>query len=243
MTSLLAALQFLTIFPALIKREFRAQELGRAVALFPLVGLGLGAVLFGSASLAQRFFPAQIVAILTLALWLILTRALHFDGFLDICDGLFGGFTPERRLEIMRDSRVGAFAVAGGSVLLLAKFSAIQALPDLRVLLLAPVLGRWAISLAVIGYPYVRIEGMGRAMKDHAAWPHALLSSFLAAASAWFFFQTFGLLALLISALILLLFAAFILRRIPGLSGDAYGAICEIVELAVLLTFVARSAA
>ena len=146
MTSLLTAFQFLTTFPAVIRRAFTAQELGRAVGFFPIVGLALGGVLYGLEVGLGLIFPAQVVAVFVLAAWLLLTRALHFDGFLDSCDGLFGGFTPERRLEIMRDSRVGAFGVAGGGLLLLAKYAAILSLPNLSGLLLAPV--RWLSSLS-----------------------------------------------------------------------------------------------
>ena len=111
------------------------------LAIFPVVGLALGGVLYGLGSGLQLIFPTPVVAVFILAAWLLLTRALHFDGFLDTCDGLFGGFTPERRLEIMRDSRVGAFGVAGGGLLLLAKYAAIISLPHLSGLLLAPVTG------------------------------------------------------------------------------------------------------
>ena len=112
MTSIIAAFQFLTIFPTLIKRMFTAQEMGRAVGWFPLVGLVLGFALYGINRAAGLIFPAIISAALTLFAWIILTRAFHLDGFMDTCDGLFGGYTPERRLEIMKDSRVGAFGAA-----------------------------------------------------------------------------------------------------------------------------------
>ena len=237
MTSLLTAFQFLTIFPAVIHRSFTAQELGRAVGFFPLVGLALGGILYGMEVGLRLIFPVQVVAIFVLAAWLLLTRALHFDGFLDTCDGLFGGFTPERRLEIMRDSRVGAFGVAGGGMLLLAKYAAIVSLPHLSGLLLAPVLGRWAVSIAIFAYPYARENGLGRDMKDNVRWPQVILATGVAILTAWLFAGWTGLLAFAIAGVVLLLGASFILRRIPGLTGDSYGALCELVELAVLMIF------
>jgi len=239
MISLLTAFQFLTTFPAVIRRSFTAGELGRAVGFFPLVGLVLGGVLYGLGSSLRLIFPAQVVAIFILAAWLLLTRALHFDGFLDTCDGLFGGFTPERRLEIMRDSRVGAFGVAGGVMLLLAKYAAIISLPHLSGLLLAPVLGRWVLSMAIFAYPYAREKGLGRDMKDNVRWLQVILATVMSALAAWFFAAWTGLLAFAIAGVLLWLGAGFILRRIPGLTGDSYGALCEIVELAVLLVFTA----
>ena len=237
MVSLLTSFQFLTTFPAVIRRAFTAQELGRAVGYFPLVGLALGGVFYGLEVGLSLIFPAQVVAVLILAAWLLLTRALHFDGFLDTCDGLFGGFTPERRLEIMRDSRVGAFGVAGGGLLLLAKYAAIVSLSHLSGLLLAPVMGRWAVSIAIFAYPYARDKGMGRDMKDNVHWPQVILATVVAVLVAWLFAGWTGLLAFLISGAVLWLGASFILRRIPGLTGDSYGALCELVELVVLFVF------
>ncbi len=237
MISFFAAFQFLTTFPAVIRRAFTAQELGRAVGYFPLVGLALGGVLYGLGSGLQMLFPTQVVAIFILAAWLLLTRALHLDGFLDSCDGLFGGFTPERRLEIMRDSRVGAFGVAGGGLLLLAKYAAIISLSHLSGLLLAPVLGRWAASIAIFAYPYARDKGLGRDMKDNTRRPQVILATLVSVLAAWFFAGWTGLLAFAITGIVLWLGASFILRRIPGLTGDSYGALCELVELIVLLVF------
>ena len=94
MISLLAAFQFLTTFPAIIRRAFTAQELGRAVGYFPLVGLALGGIFYGMGVGLSPIFSAHVVAVILLTTWLLLTRALHFDGFLDTCDGLFGVFTP-----------------------------------------------------------------------------------------------------------------------------------------------------
>jgi len=237
MIPLLTAFQFLTTFPAVIRRMFTAQELGHAVGYFPLVGLALGGVFYGLVSGLRLIFPSQVVAVFVLVAWILLTRALHFDGFLDTCDGLFGGFTPERRLEIMRDSRVGAFGVAGGGLLLLAKFAAIVSLPHLSGLVLAPVLGRWVLSIAIFAYPYAREKGLGRDMKDNVRWPQVILSTTLTVLAAWLFAGWAGLLASALAGVVLWLGAGFILRRIPGLTGDSYGALCELAELAVLVLF------
>jgi len=237
MISLLTAFQFLTIFPAAIRRAFTAQELGRAVGYFPIVGLALGGVLYGMEVGLGLIFPTQVVAAFILAAWLLLTRALHFDGFLDSCDGLFGGFTQERRLEIMRDSRVGAFGVAGGGLLLLMKYAAIISLPHLSGLLLAPVLGRWVLSIAIFAFPYARGKGMGRDMKDNVRWPQVILSTVVVVLVAWFFAGWMGLLAFALAGIVLWLGATFTLRRIPGLTGDSYGALCELTELVTSLFF------
>ena len=238
MASIFAAFQFLTIFPAVIRRPFSSKEMGRAVGWFPLVGLALGGIYYTLDIALQQVFPLPIVAVLIIAASLLLTRALHFDGFLDICDGLFGGFTPERRLEIMRDSRVGAFGVAGGGLLLLIKYAALISLSNRAAFWLAPLMGRWVLAMGIYLFPYARQKGLGRDMKNNVHWGQILLATTITILSTWLFAEWMGLLALGLAALTLWLGATFILRRVPdGLTGDAYGALNEMVELVVLIFF------
>ena len=158
MISLLAAFQFLTIFPGILRRPFTPAELGRAVGWYPLVGLAVGGALFGLHAALTAFFSSAITAAFTLLAWVILTRALHFDGFIDMCDAVFGGFTPERRLEILKDTGVGAFGLAGGVLLLLVKYATLaNPSGSFPGLLLAPVLARWAISIALFSFPYLKL--------------------------------------------------------------------------------------
>lgn len=244
MLDFLVALQFLTVCPPILRRIFSVQEMGRAVGWYPLVGLALGGILAGGASLLNRFFPQPLSAALTLALWVTLTGGLHVDGFLDACDGLLGGADPQKRLEIMRDHRIGAFAFIGGALLFLTKFSALMALRDtgwqFAALLLAPTLGRWAMTLAVAGFPYARPAGLGLEMKAHVTWRQVVLASLITLMVVWFLAYWHGLIALIVAVLALMAVVFFTLRRIPGLTGDIYGMICELTELAVLLWFAVR---
>jgi adenosylcobinamide-GDP ribazoletransferase len=236
---LAAAVQFLTLAPPLVRRPFTPNELGRSVGWFPLVGLLLGGLLAGLDWCLGRVFPPGVTAALVLAAWVICTGALHLDGFLDSCDGLFGGHTPEARLRIMRDERAGAFAVIGAVLLLLLKYAALAGNPErLVALIVAPVIGRWGMAVAVVGFPYGRAGGLGRAMKDHGGRAQAVFASAVALAVA----VPAGIRALLtlpLAGLVTWLVAWFVLRRLPGLTGDIYGALCEVLEAVVLLAFVA----
>jgi adenosylcobinamide-GDP ribazoletransferase len=239
-----AAFQFLTIVPPIVRRPFTDRELGRSVGWFPLVGVLLGGTLAGFDWCLAWLFPPGVTAALVLAAWVLLTGALHLDGFLDSCDGLFGGHTPEARLRIMRDERAGAFAVIGGVLLLLLKYAALSGNPvRLWALLLAPVVARWGMAAAVVAFPYGRAEGLGLAMKDHARWSQLALATVvtLAAAAALFVVsrEWRALLALPLAGAVTWAGARFALRRLPGLTGDIYGALCELVEVTVLLLFVA----
>ncbi len=242
MIPILAAFQFLTIMPAVVRRPFTAVEMGRAVGWYPFVGLALGGLLYGLQGALRFVFPDALTAALTLSVWVVLTRALHLDGFMDSFDALFGGFTPERRLEIMKDPRIGTFGMAGGVLLLLTKFTVLVDSPRFFFgLLLAPVVGRWVISLAVFAYPYAREKGLGRDMKDNVSWPQIVLATLTALAAAWIFGGWMGLTALVAGGLAGALAARYMLHLIPGLTGDSYGALCEGVEMLVLLVFMGLS--
>lgn len=243
LTPLAAAVQFLTLAPPLVRRPLTPLELGRSVGWFPLVGLLIGGLLAGLDRCLAWVFPPAVVAALVLAAWVVFTGALHLDGFLDSCDGLFGGHTPEARLRIMRDERAGAFAVIGGVLLLLLKYAALAGNPErLAALLIAPVVGRWGMTLAVVAFPYGRAEGLGRAMKDHAGRPQILLASIVAVAVVGGVTAIVGWRALMIlplAGVVTWVVGRFTLRRLPGLTGDIYGALCELLEVVVLLVFVA----
>jgi adenosylcobinamide-GDP ribazoletransferase len=238
------AAQFLTVFPPVIKRIFTPKEMGRAVGFFPLVGLGLGALLFGLNHIIGLVFSATVQTALVLTFWVLFTGALHLDGFLDSLDGLLGGFTPEKRLEIMHDERVGAFGMAGGVLLLLLKFVTLEMVitnqSAIIGLLLVPTLGRWALTVAIFVFPYARAKGLGRDIKDYTTWREIIIATLIAGFVAWFTMQWNGLIILGVVAGLIWIIGRYILKRIPGMTGDNYGAICELIEVVVLLFLVVR---
>lgn len=240
MISLMAAFQFLTTLPLLVHRSPTAHELGQAVGWYPLVGLTLGGGLYGLRLAAGHFLPPEVAAAIVLAAWIGLSGALHFDGLLDTCDGVFGGRTPRRRLAIMRDSRVGAFGLAGGIMLLLTKYAALSTLPARSTaLFLAPSLGRWGMVLAMFAFPYGRAQGLGRDIKDNVRRQYVIVASGVALV-AGLLAGPRGLAALGVAVATVLLLATYLTRRLPGLTGDTYGALCEVVEMVVLVIFTLR---
>jgi adenosylcobinamide-GDP ribazoletransferase len=175
-----------------------------------------------------------------LTVWVLATGALHLDGFLDSCDGLFGGRTAEARLRIMRDERAGAFAVIGGVLLLLVKYACLAALASrAAALIVAPAVARGGMAVAVVAFPYARPEGLGRCMKDHAGWWQAALSGIIAVAAATLAAQWLGLVVVAVAVATTGAVAVLVLRRLPGFTGDVYGALCEMLEAITLLAFVA----
>lgn len=238
---MLTALGFLTALPV-PRRVADAATLARALIFFPVVGLLVGALLLALDLLLAQFLPTGVRSALLLGAGIGLTRALHLDGLMDCCDGLFGGFTPERRLAIMRDSRVGAFGVLGAIVILLVRFNGLNALADAWLvagLLLPPTLGRWAMTLAIVAYPYGRPTGLGVAFKEGGSWRQVALGGILATGLAAALWWPWGLVALPVAAALTAGLARFMRGRLPGLTGDCYGAINEIVEVVLLLLVIA----
>ncbi len=250
------AVEFLTVLPI---RRARPGETGiaeppdmaRALPWFPLVGALLGLAFVGLDWALSFIFPLGIRAVALLAFDALVTGMLHLDGFVDCCDALLGRRTVERRLEILRDSRVGAYGALGGALLLLAKFAALTALVSgpVRVLALlaAPILGRWGMVYAVTRYPYARAAGAGAPFRSRSGF-HLILASILMvvllAASAFVIgSQIQAITAAVLLAgllfvtglLVLLGWLAWASHRLGGgLTGDTYGAACVLVELAVL---------
>lgn len=233
--SFLVALQFLTTLPVPTWRNPNSEDVGRSVRYFPVAGLVLGGLLACLNWLLRLALSAPLADLLIVIALVMLTGALHLDGFLDSCDGLFGYRTPEQRLEIMRDSRVGSFGVAGGWALLTLKYVGLtQIPPDLKVqaLLLAPLLGRWALVTAVVIFPYGRETGLGTTYKHYTTRRELVLASLGVALTAFIILHWVGLgLALLIFCLSLLLGKYIMLKLPKGLTGDSYGAITEMSEM------------
>lgn len=228
------AVGFLTVLPA-PQVPYQPGALGRAGRWFPAVGLLLGAILMGSHWLLSHLFPPLVTAGLTVTLWAGLTGGLHLDGVADCCDGLLAATTRERRLEIMRDPRTGAFAVVGLVLLLLLKVTALAALPTATApLLLAPTWARWLL-LWVARQPLARPSGLGA---DFAAglssrsqgW--ALIAPLLVLLSAPTL-QTLGAVAAAVGMTWFIIRIAH--KRLGGVTGDVYGLVVELSELSIVL--------
>jgi adenosylcobinamide-GDP ribazoletransferase len=230
----------LTIVP-LGRAETSVADLGRSVVYFPVVGLLLGWGLTWLGWVCGRLWPAGVCAAVVLAAWVLATGAFHMDGLLDACDGLFGGRTVEDRLRILRDERVGAYAVLGGVLVVVIDVAALAALEQpMPALLLAPVLGRWSMVVAITWFPYARPEGLGRLLKEQAGWAALPLASLFTLACAWLVDGAWGLGSVALAGVVTLLADRLVRGRLPGWTGDLYGALCVLVEMMVLLVHAAR---
>ena len=243
--SFLVAVQFLTTLPVPLSKSPDSQDVGRSLRYFPAVGLILGIIISLLYRLLIFFLPSNQADLLMVIALLLLTGGLHFDGFLDSCDGLFGYRTPERRLEIMRDSRVGSFGVAGGWVLLTLKYISLLNVPgDLKIaaLLLAPMLGRWALVNAVVLFPYGRESGLGTVYKQHTTRRELILATLAVALIVGLVLRVWGIVLGLLVWVLTILLGKWVMTKLPaGLTGDSYGFVAEFCEMAVWFVLAAAA--
>jgi adenosylcobinamide-GDP ribazoletransferase len=234
------AWQLLTALP-LGRRDVSIPEPGRSAAWFPLVGLLIGAGLVLADFVLAALWPSLPASALLLVAWVALTGGLHLDGFIDCCDGLPAARPPEQRLEIMKDSRVGAFGVVGAVCLLLVKFAALASLAALpradrwAWLLVVPMLGRWTMVWAAWRYRTARPDGFAAWFRQGLGGVHVALAGGFALLVALALRGLAGLAGFAAVWLVTLLLVGWTLRRIPGLTGDVYGALNEVGEAAGLL--------
>ncbi len=237
---LLCALSLLTILPMPFRWLDARRPPARAMAAYPLVGLALGLVLTLASLLFQTVLPPLLTAALILAAWAFLTGGLHLDGWADCCDALPATVTRERRLEILKDPRLGSFGGAGLMLLLMVKFAAIASLPHASAaLVLAPALGRWAIVNVAATFPLARPDGMAAHFRAGLS-PRELIWSALVVALVCGLAGWIGLLAFAVTALTAWAFGRLAASQLGGVTGDVYGAACELVETVTLVLICIR---
>jgi adenosylcobinamide-GDP ribazoletransferase len=239
--SLRAAVSFLTVLPVANADGSPGERLGRAY--FPLVGGLVGLVagaVFVLVSALARPLLAGAAAVAVLA---ALTGAIHLDGLADSADGLLGRGDVARRLETMRDPRLGAYGVTAIAAVLLIDFAALASMATARALaalVIAGALSRLATLWVVALVPYVRASGLGvAALGDRHRGVDVALGSLTAAIACVLDWRR-ALVALPLVALTAWLVTMLARRRVGGATGDVYGATAELCQMAVLVVFAAR---
>ena len=235
------ALQFLTRLPVPSQGRISPDEQGRSVLFYPLIGLVVGAALVFTAWLAQSQ-PHLLGAALILAVWVVITGALHLDGLADMVDGWVGGQGDyETTMRIMKDPFCGPMGLTAIVVVLLVKFAALNVVLDhghWSWLLIAPLLARAAVVALFRWTPYVRPQGLGveqadQLPRDSVPWvlgASVLLTLVIVGWSA--------LLVLLAAALVFFWLRGRMVQRLGGTTGDTAGAMVELMELIVLVVLV-----
>lgn len=242
------ALQFFTRLPIPRWVGFQMEWLHQSSRYFPAVGIVVGGVTALVYLLCAMLWPQPVAVLLSVVAGIWLTGAFHEDGFADTCDGMGGGMTPQRVMEIMTDSRIGTYGAVGIGLLLALKCTTLASLPPAMVapaLLLAHPLSRLASAVLIWRLEYAKSEGKAKPLAQKMSgaeflvaavsvmpvvilagvlnwmtWPAMLIAAVAGAVAAWWLARKF-------------------VRRIGGYTGDCLGAVQQLSEAVFYLGLLA----
>ena len=234
------ALGFLTRIPMPVRVNYSQQLMNQCSVYFPLVGLLLGALYAGLYTVLSGWWSPQVCVLLVLGFHLWITGAFHEDGMADSADGMGGGYTVARRLEIMKDSRIGTYGAAALLVVLLLKAALfVEVSPVWLGLLLAPVVSRLTPLFLMRGLPYVTDPDTSKSKPVAEGFSgQRLVVASLGVVMLAALFQTV-LAALCAVVLVALVWGAMLKKNLGGYTGDALGASVVLSELVFLLMLAA----
>ena len=238
------ALMFYTRIPCPAWTGYSDEQLNRSTRYFPAIGWVVGGAVAAVCGLIAWILPPALAVCVGLAVGILLTGAFHEDGFGDVCDGFGGGYTPERVLEIMKDSRVGAYATIGIATLFSVKIAAMTALITLEPwyglvgVVFAHVLSRASVVTIIFTDEYARedltskVKPIGRQISvggliTACSW--LLPFVFLLWQRPWWF------IAIPAALLMRLRLGGWFKRRLGGYTGDCLGAAQQVMEVGTFL--------
>jgi len=233
------ALQFFTRIPIPQRVGFEPEWLHHAARYFPAVGVVVGMATAAGHAAAAQLWPPAVAALLSTALGILLTGAFHEDGFADVCDGMGGGYTAERTLDIMKDSRIGAFGAIGIMLMLALKVAALASLPTgtaVAGLLAAHPVSRLLSGSLIRLMAYARHEGKAKPLAtrmsngEFAIAATTGIAPLLMLCAAGLLAWQGALLACLLALCGTAWMARMFLRRLGGYTGDCLGAVQQVAE-------------
>jgi adenosylcobinamide-GDP ribazoletransferase len=238
----LIAMQFLTRLPAPRDLKTNEEELGRAAMFFPLVGMlvGGGAALLHIALL--YLLPPSTCVLLVLVYASFITNAFHEDGLADAVDGFGGGWTRERVLEIMRDSRVGTFGALALVILVLAKYNFLSVLEPSAVwrwLIVAHTAARWTTLPLCLWLPYARAEGQGKLVARRVGYGGVAVATLTFLAALTVLHLRAAVISFAVAGAVVIASGWYYRRRLGGITGDCLGATNQVTEVVLYLVAVA----
>jgi adenosylcobinamide-GDP ribazoletransferase len=253
------ALMFYTRIPCPKWVDHDAAYINKATRYFPLIGYIVGSISFIVFLAAAYLFSPMIAIVFALITGVLVTGAFHEDGFADVCDGFGGGWTKAKILEIMKDSRVGAYGVIGTILLLLLKFSALNQIIlwlqrdqpfhliyFILVFIAYHSLARLTAITIVFTEVYAKEDEESKAKPIAQAYSYKeVLGAFifgLAPLFALSYFLNWYLLLILLPLIILRFFMVrYFNKWINGYTGDCLGAVEQIAEVVVMLSIIGIS--
>lgn len=238
MGSFWTALKLLTLFPWPRTVTPTPEEIGSSASFFPLVGFSLGLILAFLNRILEPYLESEILGVVLVTLLILMTRALPLAGLGDTFDRLGAKTGGQGGFKGIEESGIGIFGLLAILVVVALKFRSIEVMGEARNLglLLAPLLGRWAMVVLAYGSESVR-EEMGRIMVGHVRGWHLFLATLLTLILVIIFASRLGLWIALWISLFTLLSRNYLHRRLGGVTGGALGAIGEMSEAFALVLF------
>ncbi|MGY6412046.1 MAG: adenosylcobinamide-GDP ribazoletransferase [Alkalilacustris sp.] len=238
----LLTVQFLTRLPVRDPGLWSPARMARIPAWFPAVGVLTGAVMAAVWLGAGALWPPALAAVMAVAAGLLLTGAFHEDGFADACDGLGGGVTRERALEIMRDSRLGTYGAAGLGLMLAGRVLALAAMAPVAgaaALVAGQALSRASAVIAIATGRYARDHGTAKPVQEGVGRGDLFMALGMAAgvaAVSMLWLPPAALAAGLVGAALGHgIMRGYYARKLGGYTGDCLGAVQQCSELGFLL--------
>jgi adenosylcobinamide-GDP ribazoletransferase len=231
-------LVFFTRLPLLVF-DFRHRTLAQAIWAAPLSGLAVALIAAAVFAVATTLgLSPAIAAALTLAAGMLATGCLHEDGLSDVADGFGGGKSREKKLEIMRDSRIGAYGASALALSILVRWTALSEIAGpfsmVAALIAAHMASRGLLGAFMHILPPARSDGLS-ASAGTVTNNIALVGAVIGAASLLLLGAAGAISAAILLAVIFLALRALCLRQIGGQTGDTVGALQQLAEIAVLL--------
>jgi len=240
----LTALMFYSRVPVGNIVGWNEEMLNKATRYFPLIGWlvgAFGALIFWGLSM---FFPVSLAVLLSMLATILFTGAFHEDGFADFCDGFGGGYTPERILEIMKDSRIGTYGTIGLVIMLATKFLALSHIDVVRIpfiLIAGHAVSRIFPVLLIYSSVYARLDATSKTKPVGKADSVFSLLTALAFGAVAFVFMEWIEVVVVLAVLLLLIFffRNYITRKLGGYTGDVLGALQQLCEVCFYLVVLA----
>jgi adenosylcobinamide-GDP ribazoletransferase len=236
----LAGLQFLTYLPIRADRP-EPRHIAGSYYFYPVIGLLIGAAAVLLRHVLMSVFPASFAIVLVLAFLVWISGGLHEDGLADVADGMGGGWTPDQRLTIMKDSRIGSFGASVLVLAVLAKYAALTSMDSARVdaaLISAQMLGRWAfLPMGYFNQP--ARQGLASEFMKGMTATAVGVGTALSLAVVILLCRAQGPLALGAAIGVICAASVYFRKRIGGVNGDCFGATFQFVEIGVYAAFLA----
>jgi adenosylcobinamide-GDP ribazoletransferase len=241
------ALEFLTILRIIRPRIYENSLFAGSVSCYPIIGLGIGALLWVAANLLEQIVQPEINSAILLIFLTLLSGGLHLDGLADTADGLASQGTKADKLGIMSIGNTGpAGAVALVLTLLLqwVVLSEILVLSDQlsrSALIITPMLARWSVIPMIGLFPPARLSGLGNSIQQSLITIPMATGTITAIIASVFLLGALGILLIFVTGITSITIAWLASKQLEGTTGDILGAGIELSQTTILLIFLILS--